>query len=131
MTIEAGLTSFGELAAKAMRGQSGIPLVELEIAPELAIAVLHPAGIDCAVSGRRGRDPGGQGGTQRFQITQVSNESLSGCGEIRDLDAPPEMSSTCLRFGLADKKGVGSAIRSYIAEAARRDIAYRSERRTQ
>ena len=117
-----------------MRGQSGNPLVDLEIAPELAIAVLHPACIDCAVSGRRGRDPGGQGGTQRFQITQVSNESLSGCGEIRDLDAPPEMSSTCLRFGLlviADKKGVGSAIRSYIAEAARRDIAFRSECRTQ
>jgi hypothetical protein len=41
--------------------------------------------------------------------TQVSNESLSGCGEIGDLDGPPEMSSTCLRFGLlviADKNGV-------------------------
>jgi hypothetical protein len=67
-TIEAGLTSLGELAAKAMRGQSGIPLVELEIAPELAITVLHPTGIDRAVSGRRGRDPGRQGGTQRFQV---------------------------------------------------------------
>jgi hypothetical protein len=48
--IEAGLTSLGELAAKAMRGQSGIPLVDLEIAPELAKTVLHPAGIDRAFS---------------------------------------------------------------------------------